>query len=210
MAVALDTRSADPERARPVDPERWVVGVALLDLSTGEFTAAEYRGAEAGGAFVEDIVVLKPREIIIPSGTFLTMEGLSVLVTHVDAWLFETEAARRALLDQLRAGGLEGFGLDAHPAAVSAAGALVQHLRAQKLDLAHVRAIKYRERRDTLLIDPTTLNAQAPRDCRRLRGGPHRLAARRARSNGHFHWQPASPVVAPRAAGRARADSRSA
>jgi DNA mismatch repair protein MutS len=62
------------------------------------------------------------------------------------------------LLDQLRAGGLEGFGLDRHPAAVAAAGALVHHLRGtQKVDLAHVRSIAYRQRADALLIDATTL-----------------------------------------------------
>jgi DNA mismatch repair protein MutS len=42
--------------------------------------------------------------------------------------------------------------------AVSAAGALVHHLRGtQKVDLAHVRAITYRPRADALLVDPTTL-----------------------------------------------------
>ncbi len=79
-------------------------------------------------------------------------------LTPVDAWAFDLEAARRALLDQLQAGGLEGFGLDRKPAAVSAAGALVHYLRStQKADLAHVRAIAYRQRADALLIDPTTL-----------------------------------------------------
>src|SRR6185503_605410 len=54
--------------------------------------------------------------------------------------------------------GLEGFGLDRHPFAVSAAGALVHYLRAtQKVDLAHVRAVSYRQRADALLIDRTTL-----------------------------------------------------
>ena len=79
-------------------------------------------------------------------------------ITPIDGWTFELGAATRALLDQLRAGGLEGFGLDGHPAAVAAAGALVQHLRVtQKVDLAHVRSIGYRQRADALLIDPTTL-----------------------------------------------------
>ena len=41
---------------------------------------------------------------------------------------------------------------------MAAAGALVQHLRGfQKLDLAHVRTIRYRARCDTLLVDPITL-----------------------------------------------------
>jgi DNA mismatch repair protein MutS len=79
-------------------------------------------------------------------------------VTAIDDWMFEAESARRALLTQLRAGGLEGFGLDRRPLAVSAAGALVNHLRtAQKFDLAHVRAITYRPRADALLVDPVTL-----------------------------------------------------
>jgi DNA mismatch repair protein MutS len=151
MAVAFDARSLGSKGD--------IIGVALLDLSTGEFTAAEYRDTDAAGTLVDEIAVLKPREIIVSTDSILmgTIGGSPIRVTGVDAWLFDAEGARRALLDQLRTGGLEGFGLDAHPAAVSAAGALVQHLRAQKLDLAHVRAIRYRERRDTLLIDPTTL-----------------------------------------------------
>ena len=48
--------------------------------------------------------------------------------------------------------------MDGHPAAVAAAGALVHHLReTQKVDLAHVRSIAYRQLADALLIDPTTL-----------------------------------------------------
>ena len=43
-------------------------------------------------------------------------------------------------------------------AAVSAAGALVHYLRgSQKVDLAHVRTIAFRQRADALLVDPTTL-----------------------------------------------------
>src|SRR6185295_17847809 len=38
------------------------------------------------------------------------------------------------------------------------AGALVHYLRStQKVDLAHVRSIAYRQRADSLLVDPTTL-----------------------------------------------------
>jgi DNA mismatch repair protein MutS len=140
-----------------------VIGVALLDLSTGEFTAAEYHGTDGPATLADEIAVLKPREIIVPADVDLAtslpaITQAAVTVTRVDAWTFEGESARRTLIDQLRTGGLEGFGLDTRDAAVSAAGALIQHLRgSQKLDLSHVRAIRYRERRDTLLIDPTTL-----------------------------------------------------
>jgi DNA mismatch repair protein MutS len=146
------------------------VGVALLDLSTGEFSAAEYVGDEGIRALADELAVLKPREIVVAAGDMpdqpapdvvgvLPGSGAASLpITPVDGWTFDLDSARRTLLDQLRAGGLEGFGLDNRPAAVAAAGALVQYLRGtQKADLAHVRSITYRQRADALLIDPTTL-----------------------------------------------------
>src|SRR6185503_15150234 len=138
-------------------------GVALLDLSTGEFSAAEYTGDDGRQALADELAVLKPREIIMPAdepgaeNEALAFVAASTLrITPIEPWSFELDTARRALLEQLRAGGLEGFGLDGHTAAIAAAGALVHHLRStQKADLAHVRSIAYRQRADALLIDPT-------------------------------------------------------
>jgi DNA mismatch repair protein MutS len=138
------------------------IGVALIDLSTGEFTAAEYAGADGAQALTDEIAVLKPREIVRSDQAATeppppTGAG-GPRMTMVEEWAFDLERARRTLLDQLRAGGLEGFGLDRKPAAVRAAGALLHYLRTtQKVDLAHVRAIQFRQRADALLIDPTTL-----------------------------------------------------
>ena len=116
---------------------------------------------------------MKPREIILPGDSrspdaaaaardlaarWPSLAATNLPLTGVDSWAFDDEAARRTLLEQLHAGGLEGFGLDRHAAAVSAAGALIHYLRStQKADLAHVRSIAYRQRADALLIDPTTL-----------------------------------------------------
>src|SRR3989449_5066806 len=138
-------------------------GVALLDLSTGEFTVAEYSGPDGMQTLADELAVLKPREIVVPAGanieeTWPMIAAAGLPVTATDAWTFDLESARRALVDQLRAGGLEGFGLDRRPVAGAAAGALVHYLRGtQKVDLAHVRAIGYRQRADALLVDPTTL-----------------------------------------------------
>ncbi len=136
------------------------VGVALLDLSTGEFTAAEYGGADGTQVLADELALLKPREIVAPKGAALPsiITSTGIPLTTVEPWTFDEESARRTLLTQLRATGLEGFGLDGHTAAVSAAGALVHHLRGtQKVDLAHVSQIAYRQRADALLIDPTTI-----------------------------------------------------
>ena len=43
------------------------VGLAALDLSTGEFRATEFRGADAERRVVEELQQLKPREVLYPS-----------------------------------------------------------------------------------------------------------------------------------------------
>jgi DNA mismatch repair protein MutS len=136
--------------------------------------AAEYTGPEGLQALKDEIAILNPREILVPAqGTLDGRDGEETTdlasrwhaiappgtsLTPVDDWAFEGDAARRVLLEQLRAQGVEGFGLDGRGAAIAAAGALVHYLRTtQKADLAHVRSITFRQRADGLLIDPTTL-----------------------------------------------------
>jgi DNA mismatch repair protein MutS len=140
-----------------------VIGVALLDLSTGEFTAAEYQGNEGLEALADEIATLRPREIVVAAESDVAkhlpeIARLQLPITSADAWSFEPEAARRALLDQLKTHGLEGFGLDGRVPAIQAAGGLVAYLReTQKADLAHVRAVTYKTTAECLLIDPITL-----------------------------------------------------
>ena len=140
-----------------------IVGVALIDLSTGEFTAAEYRGAEGLQALADEIAVLRPREIVLPDDsnvaeTLPEIARLQVPVTSAERSAFEPAAARQTLLDQLRAHGLEGFGLEDRPAAVQAGGGLLGYLRGtQQADLAHVRSVRFKATADCLLVDPITL-----------------------------------------------------
>ena len=138
-------------------------GVALLDLSTGEFTAAEYAGDEGRAALADELAVLRPREVLAPIGfdaaaALLAGTRIEARVTYAEPWTFEYESARRMLLGQLNAQSLQGYGMEDRPAAVSAAGALVQYLRdTQKADLAHVRDLSFRTGADCMLVDPTTL-----------------------------------------------------
>ena len=81
-----------------------------------------------------------------------------VSVTRSEAWSFDAESARQTLLDQLKTHGLEGFGVEGRAVAVRAAGGLVHYLRdTQKVDLAHVRSVRFKGAADCLIIDPITL-----------------------------------------------------
>src|SRR5512142_782710 len=81
-----------------------VLGVALIDLSTGEFTTAEYRGDEGLQALADEIAVLRPREMVVaiddnPTADLIEalpeIARLQIPVTRIDPWNFEPEAARR-------------------------------------------------------------------------------------------------------------------
>jgi DNA mismatch repair protein MutS len=159
----LESRESAFLMAIAPDSGRSGYGAALLDLSTGEFTTTEYAGPDARQALADELVILQPREILVPTGSeepaALASElRLTARVTPADEWTFESESARRALVDQLRTRSLDGFGLEGHIPAIRAAGALVQYLKdTQKADLAHVRAVSFRTGADCLLVDPTTL-----------------------------------------------------
>jgi DNA mismatch repair protein MutS len=138
-------------------------GVALIDLSTGEFDVAEYAGPDGLQALRDELLILRPREVIVATGHDVRalvpeIAAAGVTVTEIDGWHFELETARQTVLDQLRVASLEGFGLERRQAAIGAAGALLRYLRdTQKADLAHVRSVRVRQTADGLLIDPTTL-----------------------------------------------------
>jgi DNA mismatch repair protein MutS len=83
-------------------------GVALLDLSTGEFTTTEYSGGEARQTLADELAILRPREIVVPLSApdiarLIQELRLETRVTTAEDWTFDVESARRSLLEQLRA-----------------------------------------------------------------------------------------------------------
>src|SRR6188474_1950987 len=106
------------------------IGAALLDLTTGEFTVAEYAGPSRWQAIDDELRVLAPRELVVPAGLEIGAMAPEVarggiLVTTLDDWQFDADRGRRTLSEQLRAASLDGFGLSERTAAIQAAGGLV-------------------------------------------------------------------------------------
>ena len=124
------------------------IGFAHADVTTGEFRATVFSGADADEKLRDELHRLKPREILIPrqAGLFATAvagadgdysaptpagraelrEGVE---TRIDEWVFRADYAERMLREQFGVATLDGFGLAGHPQAVSAAGAVVHYLR---------------------------------------------------------------------------------
>ena len=161
------------------------IGLAYVDLSTGEFRATEFTGEKAEARLRDELGILRPREVLLPQPVSLfpaamaaaaELNGLGAVETRLDDWIFEPSRAARLLEEHFRLAGLEGFGLSEHPQATGAAGALVHYLRetsaigARKPEdavivpsmrpagagLEHLDRIAYYEQQDAMVLDQVT------------------------------------------------------
>ncbi len=117
------------------------IGLAYLDLSTGEFRATEFAGPGAEQKLHDELELLCPRELLLPrqpdlfapltpspsNGTGNAAQQAAE--TRFEEWIFRCDYGQRLLSEHFGVAGLEGFGLATHPQAICAAGALLHYLR---------------------------------------------------------------------------------
>ena len=138
---------------------RW--GIALLDLSTGEFRATEV--ADLDGARGE-IVAIDPAELLITDDAAGAAAGQTLalllegrMVNRLPAWVFARDRASRLLCDFFHCERLEAFGCQDLPGAISAAGAILHYLQeTQKGAIGHIRALATYQVAEYMLLDETT------------------------------------------------------
>ena len=137
------------------DGDAW--GVALADLSTGEFFATE----GAAPLRVSDVLArYRPREVLVPDGGADDLHVEEATTTPYDAWRFDPSLGARTLREHLEVASLEAFDLHLAPLATAAAGALVQYLHeTQKGPLPHLRGLHLVPAQDGLVLDDVTRRA---------------------------------------------------
>ncbi len=154
------------------------VGVAALDLSTGEFRATEFSGPGAWTLALDELARARPSELLFPkgaegfgarqgtlreAGTSTDKEeghgaGIPGLRSELEDWVFAEDYAVPLLRQQLRVHSLDGMGLAGHAAAAIAAGAIVHYLQATKQGaLEHLDTLRYYEKRDCLELDAVSV-----------------------------------------------------
>jgi len=133
-------------------------GLALVDLTTGDFMTTEL---EAGPALLTELERLRPAEIIYPGEAAALRDLLRdsfKILNGYDDWTFAPETALFTVREHFKVASLDGFGLKDRTAAIGAAGAalhyLTQHLRR---DVKHLTRLSFYCRNDYLALDYTTL-----------------------------------------------------
>src|SRR5215813_10424461 len=180
--AVLDAKENNFLAAVYQDAAAGAIGLAFVDLSTGEFQCTEFSGPRAEDALRDELELLHPRETLLPRPAQLfetsknsLLDGTGGVESRVDDWAFQHDYAHRILREQFGVAELTGFGLDGHRHALAASGAIVHYLRenaakqteqaeglhgnhASALEaLRHLDRVRYYQQHDALVLDPVSV-----------------------------------------------------
>jgi len=127
-------------------------GIAALDLAGGRFTVQQVSNMER---VVGELERLNPSELLVsedwsPPPTVAARRG----ITRRPPWHFDPESARHRLLRQFKIHDLTGFGCENLPAAIGAAGCLLQYVQdTQKSALPHIQGLRTETGEESIILD---------------------------------------------------------
>ena len=133
------------------------VGVAFLDLSTGEFLCAQ-----GSADYVDKLLTgIAPKELLRMHGTRQFCEehfNHKCSVFELDDWVYTSDAARERLTRHFGTAGLKGFGVDGMEDAVIAAGSLLHYLDlTQHNEISHITSLARIDGDKFMRLDKFTL-----------------------------------------------------
>ena len=130
------------------------IGLAIMDISTGEFATAQFRDRES---LESEMMRYSPAEVIIPEGNenvenWMKALGVNITPCRADSWMYPV--SKKALEE--RFGSVEE--LNTYPMAITAAGAILSYaVDTQFSDLPHLRPPSLMVKAKTMTLDAVTL-----------------------------------------------------
>ncbi|MDR0993024.1 MAG: DNA mismatch repair protein MutS [Verrucomicrobiota bacterium] len=154
--------AAQPNYLAGLHREGKQYGLAMLDVSTGEFWMEE---SDQPTALLNDLARYAPPEVLLSESLHLDEAFLAALnasgafsLTSREDWIFDPPTAVDGLCRHFGVQSLDGFGGEGHPAASGAAGALLYYVTHElKRNAAHVRRLRFRTADDAMMLDESTL-----------------------------------------------------
>ena len=136
-----------------------VFGLAVVDISTGEFMVTEMRDREA---FMGELAGFLVKEVVVPGDSDdaflrdLAMRTEGCLITERPSDYFDYDAAATVVADVFPRCSLESFSAADHPVMTGAAGAALLYIEeTQKSQLAHLTDIRFYSAATYLSLDET-------------------------------------------------------
>ena len=133
------------------------IGIAFLDISTGEFFVAE-----GNQEYIDKLVqTLMPAEIIFQRSYqkhFKELFGNKIYSYTLESWIFDLSYGNELLLKHFHTHSLKGFGIESMPDAIIAAGAILHYLKdTEHPHLQHITSIQRIDKDDYLWMDRFTI-----------------------------------------------------
>ena len=125
------------------------IGLATIELGSGDFLLQTLESEQELHAELER---LKPAEVVIQEYSTLSLADRK---TQTQAeWIFEYDSAYRLLKEQFGTKDLVGFGCEDLPAAICAAGALLQYVKdTQRKALPHITGCRVQRHDEYIIVD---------------------------------------------------------
>lgn len=140
------------------------VGLAFVDVSTGEFKVTEFKGASAPAQLSAELQRLSPAECLLDSSGELYSQywtnpvwPFKAAVGSIPEHALELSGARQVLINHFQTVTLEGFGLKSYTSGIQAAAAIILFLEeTHKQHLQHIMGIGIYHPQQYLNMDATS------------------------------------------------------
>ena len=144
--------------------EKSNIGMAYIDISTGEFYVSEFTGDNVLSRLNDCLIRIKPSEIICNSDMFKASNELAALkagyvpeFSLYDESNFDYSYADPLLKKQLNVNTLKAFGCANKSYAICASGAILTYINeTQKRTLMHINSLEYVVNEEFMQIDGST------------------------------------------------------
>jgi len=127
-------------------------GIALMNISSGRFVLSEVTNTQS---LLDEIERIKPAEILIED----SLTSAHQLISHpakqkCPSWEFDVQNAIKILTEHFNTRDLSAFDCMDVPAAIAAAGCLIQYAReTQQSSLPHIQTLKVEHLSDSVILD---------------------------------------------------------
>ena len=130
-------------------------GVALADISTGEFIVYETEKP-----IEDELSRFEPKELLVPESLKGNLHYAEILknyyTTTIDDWSFDFSEAYRTLLKHFGVSTLDGYGCEGMNAAISAAGALLFYIEDTQKEAVQFKKISPLTQSTYMFLDAAT------------------------------------------------------
>ena len=137
--------------------DKHILGVAFLDISTGEFLAGQ-----GNSDYIDKLLTnFAPKEVLHLRGRKADLENLfgsKFFTFELEDWMLVESTARERLQKLWGVSSLKGFGLEKMPAGVTAAGGILMYLdMTQHLQTGHIQHLSRIEEDQYVWLDRFTI-----------------------------------------------------